>query len=94
NTETLAVRVYQFACDERMAEASTVALAIVAVSLLPVILLSRTNARAVRAAVIDGSMRSSHLIRCRLRPAGLIDHHRSQTGQIWWRRLAAGAGVS
>ena len=41
NYETLAVRVYQFASDERLAEASTAALAIVAVGLLPVILLSR-----------------------------------------------------
>ena len=41
NFETLAVRVYQFASDERLAEASTAALAIVAVGLLPVIILSR-----------------------------------------------------
>jgi len=44
NFETLAVRVYQFASDERLAEASTAALAIVAVGLLPVILLSRAIA--------------------------------------------------
>ncbi len=43
--ETLAVRVYQFASDERLAEASTAALAIVAVGLLPVVLLSRAIAR-------------------------------------------------
>ena len=41
NFETLAVRVYRFAADERLAEASTAALAIVAVGILPVILLSR-----------------------------------------------------
>lgn len=45
NFETLAVRVYQFASDERLAEASTAALAIVAVGLIPVILLSRAIAR-------------------------------------------------
>jgi iron(III) transport system permease protein len=39
--ETLAVRVYRLASDERLAEASTPALAIVAVGVLPVILLSR-----------------------------------------------------
>lgn len=45
NFETLAVRVYQFASDERLAEASTAALAIVAVGLLPVIILSRAIAQ-------------------------------------------------
>ncbi len=41
NFETLAVRVYQLASDERLAEASTGALAIILVGLLPVTLLSR-----------------------------------------------------
>ena len=52
NFETLAVRVYRFASDERLAEASTAALAIVVVGLIPVILLSRaiTRARPQRAA--------------------------------------------
>ncbi len=45
NFETLAVRVYTFASDERLAEASTAALAIVAVGLIPVIVLSRAIAR-------------------------------------------------
>jgi iron(III) transport system permease protein len=45
NVETLAVRVYQFASDERLAEASVPALAIVAVGILPVVLLSRAIAR-------------------------------------------------
>jgi iron(III) transport system permease protein len=45
NFETLAVRVYRFAADERLAEASTAALAIVVVGLIPVILLSRAIAR-------------------------------------------------
>lgn len=45
NFETLAVRVYNFASDERLAEASTAALAIVAVGLLPVIILSRAITR-------------------------------------------------
>ena len=40
NFETLAVRVYRLASDERLAEASTSALAIVLVGILPVILLS------------------------------------------------------
>lgn len=44
NFETLAVRVYEFASDERLAEASTAALAIVAVGILPVVLLSRAIA--------------------------------------------------
>ncbi|MEM9443314.1 MAG: hypothetical protein AAGA73_22965 [Pseudomonadota bacterium] len=43
--ETLAIRVYTFAPDERLAEASTAALAIVAVGLVPVIVLSRIIAR-------------------------------------------------
>jgi iron(III) transport system permease protein len=46
NFETLAIRVYRFASDERLAEASTAALAIVVVGLVPVILLSRAIARA------------------------------------------------
>ncbi len=45
NVETLAVRVYQFASDERLAEAAAPALAIVAVGILPVMLLSHAIAR-------------------------------------------------
>ncbi len=45
NFDTLAVRVYQLASDERLAQASTGALAIVAVALIPVILLMRVTAR-------------------------------------------------
>ena len=45
NFDTLAVRVYTLASDERLAEASTPALAIVAVGIIPVILLSRAIAR-------------------------------------------------
>lgn len=41
NFDTLAVRVYQLAADERLAEAAAPALAIVVVGVLPVILLSR-----------------------------------------------------
>lgn len=41
NFDTLAVRVYQLATDERLHEASTGALAIVAVGILPVAILSR-----------------------------------------------------
>lgn len=50
NFDTLAVQAYNLAADERLAEASTAALAIVAVSLLPLIVLSRRIALA-RAAV-------------------------------------------
>ena len=45
NFDTLAVRVYQLASDERLAEASTSALTIVAVGILPVVLLSLAIAR-------------------------------------------------
>jgi iron(III) transport system permease protein len=40
NFDTLAVQVYRLASDERLAEASAPALAIVAVGIVPVILLS------------------------------------------------------
>ncbi len=46
NFDTLAVQAFQLAMDERLTEASTAALTIVAVSLLPVIGLSRAIARA------------------------------------------------
>ncbi len=46
NFDTLAVRVYQLASDERLDEASTGALAIILVGLLPVILLSKMLDRA------------------------------------------------
>ncbi|MBC6441362.1 MAG: iron ABC transporter permease [Rhodospirillales bacterium] len=45
NFETLATRVYRLAADERLAEASTAALTIVVVGVVPVILLSRAIAR-------------------------------------------------
>ncbi len=45
NFDTLAIQAYRLASDERLAEASTASLVIVAVGLLPVILLSRTIAR-------------------------------------------------
>ena len=45
NFETLATRVYRLASDERLAEASTAALAIVLVGILPVILLNLTVSR-------------------------------------------------
>ena len=50
NFETLATRVYRLASDERLAEASTAALAIVAMGTLPALLLVRgTSATANRA---------------------------------------------
>jgi len=48
NYDTLATQVYNLAADERLAEASTAALAIVAVGILPLILLSRQIARSRR----------------------------------------------
>ena len=45
NFDTLAVQAYNLASDERLAEASTASLAIVAVGLVPLILLSRSIAR-------------------------------------------------
>jgi iron(III) transport system permease protein len=45
NFDTLAVRAFELASDERLAEASSSALAIVLVGILPVILLSRAIAR-------------------------------------------------
>ena len=46
NFDTLATQVYTLASDERLAEASTASLAIVAVGLLPLIVLSRQISRA------------------------------------------------
>ena len=43
--DTLAVRVYNLASDERLAEASTAALLIVVVGLIPVVILSRAMKR-------------------------------------------------
>ncbi|MDX5367154.1 MAG: iron ABC transporter permease, partial [Alphaproteobacteria bacterium] len=45
NFETLATRTYRLASDERLAEASTAALMIVALGLLPAILLSFSISR-------------------------------------------------
>jgi iron(III) transport system permease protein len=42
NFNTLAVRAFELAADERLADSSTAALTIVAVGLLPVILLSQS----------------------------------------------------
>ncbi len=45
NFDTLATRVYRLAGDERLAEASTAALTIVAIGVLPVLLLNRLGSR-------------------------------------------------
>ena len=45
NFDTLAVRVYQYASDERLIEAAAPALAIIGVGMLPVIFLSVQIAR-------------------------------------------------
>jgi iron(III) transport system permease protein len=49
NFDTLATQAYTLASDERLAQASTAALMIVAVGLLPMIVLSRQIARQRRA---------------------------------------------
>ena len=49
--DTLAVRVHNLASDERLAEASTAALAIVAVGLVPMVLICRQIARGHRVSV-------------------------------------------
>lgn len=46
NFDTLAIRIYQLASDERLAEAASSALAIVAVGVIPVIVLSRAIRKA------------------------------------------------
>jgi iron(III) transport system permease protein len=46
NFDTLAVQAYNLAADERLTEAATAALGIVAAGLIPIIVLSRTVARA------------------------------------------------
>lgn len=43
NFETLATRVYRLASDERLSEASTAALALIVISLLPILLLNRSQ---------------------------------------------------
>ena len=48
NFDTLATQTYTLAADERLAEASTAALAIVAVGILPLIAISRQIARSRR----------------------------------------------
>ena len=48
NFDTLAIRVYNLAADERLAQASTGALVIVAIGIVPVILLTRMIARDTR----------------------------------------------
>ncbi|NBB82535.1 MAG: ABC transporter permease subunit [Alphaproteobacteria bacterium] len=55
NFDTLAVRVYRLASDERLAEASTSALAIVLVGVLPVIVLSRAITRSRPGAAAVGT---------------------------------------
>ncbi len=53
NFDTLAVQAYNLASDERLAEASTAALTIVAVGLLPLIVLSRMMLRPERSSTPD-----------------------------------------
>ena len=46
NFDTLAVRVYQLASDERLSQSSTASLTIVAIGIIPVLLLTRAMRRA------------------------------------------------
>lgn len=56
---TLAVRTYELASDERLADASTAALAIVLVGIIPVLLLSRSIARSRRSEIGPAQLRES-----------------------------------
>lgn len=53
NFDTLAVQVYRLASDERLAESSGAALAIVVVGLIPVIILSRSIAKSRKTDALD-----------------------------------------
>jgi iron(III) transport system permease protein len=55
NFDTLAVQAYNLARDERLAEASTAALTIVAAGLLPIVLLTRVALRARPGRMRQGS---------------------------------------
>ncbi len=57
NFDTLAVRVYQLASDERLSEASTGALAIILVGLVPVVLLTRILRSAHTVSTVPGRER-------------------------------------
>ncbi|AFJ02480.1 Ferric iron ABC transporter, permease protein [Methylophaga frappieri] len=60
NFNTLAVRAYELASDERLAEAAPAALAIVVAGIIPVILLSRTITRSRRIANhVDANLRET-----------------------------------
>jgi len=48
NFDTLATQTYQFARDERLAEAALPSLAIVAVGLVPILFLARASRRVAR----------------------------------------------
>ncbi|MDZ7714068.1 MAG: DUF3616 domain-containing protein [Rhodovibrio sp.] len=79
--DTLAVQAYNLAADERLTEASTAALAIVAVGILPVILLSKTIAKCrpggcgpARYAVAGGGGRSWSRTRLCRRASEPTDH--------------------
>lgn len=56
---TLAVRTYELASDERLADASTAALAIVLVGIVPVLLLSRSIARSRRSEIGPAPLQES-----------------------------------
>ena len=64
NFNTLAVRVHQLASDERLDEASTGALMIILVGLIPVFLLSRWIARSRRSIVCSGHRAAGRLPYC------------------------------
>ena len=60
--DTLAVQAYNLAADERLTEAATAALAIVAVGILPVILLSKTIAKSRPGGVGRGDVEARGLL--------------------------------
>ena len=92
--ETLAVRVYRFASDERLAEASTAALAIVLVGLVPVILLSRAIAR-VRPRIVRSRARPAEPARPRTgRLAATASRHAARSGPLRGCMLGAAAGLA
>lgn len=71
NFDTLAVRVYQLASDERLMQASTAGLSIVAVGLLPVLLLDRAVHRS-RPETASGSGSAGPSVRGRIDPTQAV----------------------
>jgi len=79
--DTLAVRVYQLASDERLAEASTSALAIILIGLVPVVVLSRMLDRARPGRVRSGRVRPGRVRSGRVR-SGRVRSGRARPGRV------------